>query len=374
MSDPTVPRPSSTLLLVDGSSYLYRAYHALPNLRGPGGAPTGALHGMVAMMQRLREQYPSDHAACVFDAKGKTFRDDWYPQYKAHRAPMPDDLVAQIAPIHEVVALLGWPVLEVPGVEADDVIGTLCRVAAEQGHSVVVSTGDKDLAQLVTPQVTLINTMSNERLDVAGVQDKFGVPPSRIVDYLSLMGDSVDNIPGVAKVGPKTAAKWIAEHGSLDGVIAAAAGIKGAVGDNLRQVLDWLPTGRKLVTVKTDCDLSAQIAGWPMVDSLAWRPDDEAALLDFYDRHGFRTFGRDLEKRMPAAGRSDGRVAAVVAPAAVSRPAGRPPFRDRDRHRPPDRLGRENRRCVADRHRYRNRFARCDAGPAGRHLAQYCDR
>ncbi len=299
MSDPSQAR---TLLLVDGSSYLYRAYHALPNLRGPGGVPTGALHGMVAMLQKLREQFPADHAACIFDAKGLTFRDDWYPQYKANRSPMPEDLVAQIAPIHEVVALLGWPVLEVPGVEADDVIGTLCRVAAGQGHSVVVSTGDKDLAQLVTPRVTLINTMSNERLDEVGVQAKFGVPPGRIVDYLSLMGDTVDNIPGVAKVGPKTAAKWIAEHGSLDGVIAAAAGIKGAVGDNLRQVLDWLPTGRKLVTVKTDCDLAAQIAGWPAVDALAWRVVDTPALLDFYDRHGFRSMRRELEKQGPSAG------------------------------------------------------------------------
>ena len=213
------PTPPGTLLLVDGSSYLYRAYHALPDLRSPDGFPTGALHGIVAMMMRLREQFPAEHAACVFDAKGKTFRDDWYPAYKAQRAPMPEALVEQIEPIHEVVRLLGWPVLEVPGIEADDVIGTLCRVGAEQGHAVVVSTGDKDLAQLVNPQVTLINTMSNERLDVAGVMAKFGVPPERIVDYLTLMGDTVDNVPGVEKVGPKTAAKWIAEHGSLDGVI-----------------------------------------------------------------------------------------------------------------------------------------------------------
>ncbi len=317
MSDRSIPR---TLLLVDGSSYLYRAYHALPNLRGPGGVPTGALHGMVAMLQKLREQFPAEHAACVFDAKGLTFRDDWYPQYKANRSPMPDDLVAQIAPIHEVVALLGWPVLEVPGVEADDVIGSLCRVAAEQGYSVVVSTGDKDLAQLVTTQVTLINTMSNERLDEAGVLSKFGVPPSRIVDYLSLMGDTVDNVPGVAKVGPKTAAKWIAEHGSLDGVIAAAAGVKGAVGDNLRQVLDWLPTGRKLVTVKTDCDLSAQIAGWPTVDSLAWRELDVAGLLDFYERNGFKSFRRELDRQVPSGGNSDP-IASMASIASIAPPA-----------------------------------------------------
>ncbi len=199
-----------TLLLVDGSSYLYRAYHAMPDLRSPDGFPTGAVHGMVAMMKRLREQIPAEHAACVFDAKGKTFRDDWYPQYKAQRAPMPEPLVQQIEPIHEVVRLLGWPVLEVPGIEADDAIGTLARVAAASGHRVVISTGDKDLAQLVNDDVTLINTMSNERLDRAGVLAKFGVPPERIVDYLTLIGDAVDNVPGVDKVGPKTAARWLA--------------------------------------------------------------------------------------------------------------------------------------------------------------------
>jgi DNA polymerase-1 len=298
MSDPQNPR---TLLLVDGSSYLYRAYHALPDLRSPDGFPTGALHGIVAMMTRLREQYPAEHAACVFDAKGKTFRDDWYPAYKAQRAPMPEPLAEQIGPIHEVVRLLGWPVLEVPGIEADDVIGTLCRIGAAQGHAVVVSTGDKDLAQLVTPQVTLINTMSNERLDEAGVLAKFGVPPQRIVDYLTLMGDTVDNVPGVEKVGPKTAAKWIAEHGSLDAVMAAADSIKGVAGENLRRALDWLPTGRRLVTVLTDCDLSPQVAGWPALDALALRPVDAPALLDFYGRHGFKTFRRELEARLGAA-------------------------------------------------------------------------
>ena len=173
-----------TMLLVDGSSYLYRAYHAMPDLRAPDGFPTGAIHGMLAMMKWLREQYPAAHAACVFDAKGPTFRDAWYDQYKAQRAPMPEPLVQQIAPIHEAVRLLGWPVLEVPGIEADDAIGTIARVAAESGHQVIISTGDKDLAQLVTPQVTLLNTMSKppERLDEAAVLDKFGVPPQRIVD------------------------------------------------------------------------------------------------------------------------------------------------------------------------------------------------
>jgi DNA polymerase-1 len=288
----------NTLLLVDGSSYLYRAYHALPDLRSPDGFPTGALHGMVAMMKRLREQYPSSHAACVFDAKGPTFRSDWYADYKAHRPPMPEDLARQIEPIHEVVRLLGWPVLEVPGIEADDVIGTLACVAAKSGHRVVVSTGDKDLAQLVAPQVTLVNTMTNEVLDAPAVVAKFGVAPERIVDYLSLIGDAVDNVPGVDKVGPKTAAKWIAEHGSLDGVIAAAASIKGVAGDNLRKALDWLPQARRLVTVVVDCDLAGHVADWPAFESLALREPDRAALLEFYQRYGFKTFRKELEAAM----------------------------------------------------------------------------
>ncbi len=297
-----------TLLLVDGSSYLYRAYHAMPDLRGPDGSPTGAIHGMVAMMKRLREQIPSAHAACVFDAKGPTFRDEWYPEYKAQRAPMPEDLVHQIEPIHEVVRLLGWPVLEVPGIEADDAIGTLARVAADSGHKVVISTGDKDLAQLVTPKVTLINTMSNEVLDEAGVRAKFGVPPDRIVDYLTLVGDTVDNVPGVEKVGPKTAAKWIADHGSLDGVLAAAQSIKGVAGENLRKALDWLPTGRRLVTVVTDSDLSGHVAGWPALDALALRPVERQGLLDFYVRYGFKTWRKELEE-------SGGMQASVTDPA-----------------------------------------------------------
>lgn len=285
----------TTLLLVDGSSYLYRAYHALPDLRGPQGEPTGAMHGIVAMLKRLREQFPAAHAACVFDAKGKTFRDDIYPEYKAQRAPMPDDLRLQIEPIHEVVKLLGWPVLEVPGIEADDVIGTLARVGAESGHAVVISTGDKDLAQLVTPKVTLVNTMSNERLDEAGVMAKFGVPPDRIVDYLALMGDTVDNVPGVEKVGPKTAAKWIAEHGSLDGVMAAADSVKGVAGENLRKALDWLPTGRTLVTVKRDCDLSTHVSGWPSIEALGFKDVDREALLGFFATHGFKSWKKELE-------------------------------------------------------------------------------
>ncbi|MFO1327991.1 MAG: DNA polymerase I [Rubrivivax sp.] len=315
------------MLLVDGSSYLYRAYHAMPDLRSPDGFPTGAIHGMVAMMKRLREQVPSEHAACVFDAKGPTFRDGWYAEYKAHRPPMPEALEQQIAPIHEVVRLLGWPVLEVPGIEADDAIGTLARVAAAGGHRVVISTGDKDLAQLVTPEVTLINTMSNERLDVDGVKAKFGVPPDRIVDYLTLIGDAVDNVPGVDKVGPKTAAKWIADHGSLDGVIAAAAQIKGVAGDNLRKALDWLPTGRRLVTVVTDCDLAGHVDGWPALEGLALGAVDREGLLDFYQRYGFRAWRKELEESLGVAVPGAALAPAVpVAPAADDDPPAAPPL------------------------------------------------
>ena len=285
------------MLLVDGSSYLYRAYHAMPDLRAPDGFPTGAIHGFVAMMNWLRERYPAEHAVCVFDAKGRTFRDDWYPEYKAHRAPMPEPLAQQIAPIHEVVRLLGWPVLEVPNIEADDAIGTLARVAADSGHQVLISTGDKDLAQLVNARVTLMNTMAKppERLDVDGVKAKFGVQPERIVDYLTLVGDPVDNVPGVDKVGPKTAVKWISEFGSLDGIVAAADSFKGATGDNLRKALDWLPLGRRLITVLTDCDLSAHISGWPDLSTLALREVDQPALHEFYKRFGFRTWLREMD-------------------------------------------------------------------------------
>ena len=317
-----------TLLLVDGSSYLYRAYHALPDLRGPGGVPTGAIRGVVSMMKLLREQYPAAHGACVFDDKGKTFRDDWYPEYKATRTSMPDDLALQIEPIIEAVKLLGWPVLTVPGIEADDAIGTISCMAAKGGFKVVISTGDKDLAQLVNENVTLINTMSNEKLDVEGVAAKFGVSPERIVDYLALIGDSVDNIPGVEKVGPKTAAKWIAEHGSLEGVIAAAPQMKGVVGENLRKALDWLPQGRRLVTVVTDCDLSGHVLGWPEFDALALREIDVDALLAFYDRYGFASMRQGARDRARAQRRRRAR-AAPAAPTAAGDRCARPRCRRR---------------------------------------------
>ena len=281
-----------TLLLVDGSSYLYRAFHAMPDLRSAEDLPTGAIYGMINMLRRLRSDYSAAYIACVFDAKGKTFRDDLYAEYKAHRAAMPDDLVKQIEPIHEAVRAMGWPILMVEGIEADDVIGTLARQAVEQGMDVVISTGDKDLAQLVNEHVTLINTMSNEKLDRTGVLAKFGVPPERIVDYLTLVGDAVDNVPGVDKVGPKTAVKWLGQYDSLDGVIAHADQIKGVVGDNLRNALDWLPKARELVTVKTDCDLREHIIAFP--DALGTREEDREKLIDFYKRYGFRSWLREL--------------------------------------------------------------------------------
>ena len=287
-----------TLLLVDGSSYLYRAFHAMPDLRAamPDGssAPTGAIRGMVNMMQSLKKEVRADFAACVFDAKGPTFRDAIYPQYKAQRSPMPDDLRAQIEPIHEVVRLLGWPVLTVPGVEADDVIGTLAVIASAQGIEVVVSSGDKDLTQLVNEHITIIDTMNGKRRDLAGVQAEFGVPARLMVDFQILVGDTVDNVPGVEKVGPKTAAKWLQEYGSLDAVLANAANIKGVVGENLRKAVDWLPTGRALLTIKTDCDLTGYCDGLPSLDAIAAGQQDAAALKIFYEKYGFKGLAKSV--------------------------------------------------------------------------------
>lgn len=290
---------NKTLLLVDGSSYLYRAFHAMPDLRNAEGAPTGAIYGMINMLRRLRQDYAAAYIACVFDAKGKTFRDDLYPEYKANRASMPEDLVRQIEPIHEVVRAMGWPILMVEGIEADDVIGTLAVQAASQGLDTVVSTGDKDLAQLVNERVTLVNTMSNEKLDRDGVIAKFGVPPERIVDYLTLVGDTVDNVPGVEKVGPKTAVKWLTQYGTLDDVTAHANDIGGVVGENLRRALDWLPQARYLVTVKCDCDLSEHLSA--VDQQLINRPEDKEALREFFARMGFRTWLREINAERLAA-------------------------------------------------------------------------
>ncbi|KVC43041.1 DNA polymerase I [Burkholderia diffusa] len=292
-----------TLLLVDGSSYLYRAYHAMPDLRGPGGEPTGALYGIINMLRRMRKEVSAEYSACVFDAKGKTFRDDLYADYKANRPSMPPDLALQVEPIHGAVRALGWPLLMVEGVEADDVIGTLAREAERHGMNVIVSTGDKDLAQLVTDHVTLVNTMTNETLDRGGVIEKFGVPPERIIDYLALIGDTVDNVPGVEKCGPKTAVKWLSQYDSLDGVIEHAGEIKGVVGDNLRRALDFLPLGRKLVTVDTACDLA------PHLESIeaSLKSDGEARdlLRDIFARYGFKTWLREVDSAPAEGGGAD---------------------------------------------------------------------
>jgi len=277
------------LLLVDGSSYLYRAFHALPDMRNPAGEPTNAIYGVLNMLRRLQKDYATDYSACVFDAKGKTFRDDWYPDYKAHRPSMPADLASQIEPLHAAIKAMGWPLLMVDGVEADDVIGTLAYQASQQGIATIISTGDKDMAQLVDAHVSLINTMSNESMDEAGVLAKFGVPPNRIVDYLSLIGDAVDNVPGVEKVGPKTAVKWLAQFDTLEEIIAHADEIKGAVGENLRRALDWLPMARKLITIHTDVPLDRTVA------DLVMRPADKPALVELYGRYHFRTWLREVQ-------------------------------------------------------------------------------
>ncbi len=301
-----------TLLLVDGSSYLYRAFHAMPDLRSTlsdgASVATGAIRGMVNMIQKLRKDVRSDYAVCVFDAKGPTFRDALYADYKAQRSPMPDDLRSQIEPIHEVVRLLGWKVVDVPGVEADDVIGTLACMASKQGIEVIISSGDKDLSQLVDENITVIDTMNDRRRDLAGVESEFGVPPRLMVDYQTLVGDVVDNVPGVPKVGPKTAVKWLLEYGSLDALVGRASEIKGVVGDNLRASLDWLPQGRALLTIKKDCDLTAYIDGLPAMDSIAMGAENTPALIVFYEKYGFKGLVKQIaggasEVNVPSAGR-----------------------------------------------------------------------
>jgi len=301
--------PRKTLLLVDGSSYLYRAFFAGGESMSttlPDGTvqKTGAIRIMINMMNSLRKDVPADYVACVFDAKGPTFRDAIYPQYKAHRDPMPDDLRSQIAPIHEVVRLLGWKVLDVPGVEADDVIGTLAVTAEKQGFEVIVSSGDKDLAQLVNEHITIIDTMNGRRRDLAGVEAEFGVPARLMLDYQTLVGDTVDNVPGVPKVGPKTAVKWLQEYGSLQAVVDNAAHIKGVVGENLRNALDWLPTGRALLTIKTDCDLNGWVPGLPAMDSVAACAQDTGALAAFYDKYGFKGLAKSVAAAAPSTDRS----------------------------------------------------------------------
>ena len=296
-----------TLLLVDGSSYLYRAFHALPDLRNAKKEPTGAIYGVLSMLQRLRKDIPADYIACVFDAKGKTFRDALYPEYKATRASMPSDLAAQILPLHAAVAALGWPILMIGGVEADDVIGTLACEAQKNGLRTVISTGDKDIAQLVNAQVELVNTMSNERLDEPGVLAKFGVTADRIIDYLVLIGDSVDNIPGVEKVGPKTAVKWLTQYGTLDNIVTHAPDIDGVVGENLRKALDWLPKARELITIKCDVELPVHVL------SLLPLEPDRAKLMALFAQFEFKSWLRELQNSVP--GNQPGETTAHETPA-----------------------------------------------------------
>ena len=284
-----------TLLLVDGSSYLYRAFHAMPDLRNAANEPTGAIHGVLNMLRRLHKDYPADYCACVFDAKGKTFRDDIYPEYKANRAAMPDDLRPQIEPLHEAIVALGWPLIMIEGVEADDVIGALAKQAESEGIRTIISTGDKDISQLVNDHITVVNTMrdafrrTDDVLDIAGVEKKFGIPPNLIIDYLTLIGDKVDNVPGVEKVGPKTAVKWLQEYGTLDGIIENADKITGKVGENLREALSWLPTAKELITIR--CDIGIQ----DNLTDLAPRPLNKSKLVELFDRFELRSWKRDLE-------------------------------------------------------------------------------
>ena len=294
-----------TLLLVDGSSYLYRAFHAMPDLRNSQNEPTGAIQGVLNMLRRLHKDYPSDYSACVFDAKGKTFRDDIFPDYKANRASMPDDLRPQIEPLHEAIKALGWPLIMENGVEADDVIGALARQAEREGVRVIISTGDKDIAQLVNEHITVINTMRDafrkvdDVLDIAGVERKFGIPPSLMVDYLVLIGDTSDNVPGVEKVGPKTAVKWLTQYGSLENIVANADEIKGVVGENLRKALPWLPTARELITIRCDVGIQENLA------DLAPQAIDKAKLAELFDRFEFKSWRRELDN-MPDGGKPSG--------------------------------------------------------------------
>ncbi|MFK7915322.1 MAG: DNA polymerase I [Pseudomonadales bacterium] len=287
------------LLLVDGSSYLFRAYYALPDLTTSDGFPTGAVRGVIAMLRKLAKDYPQSPIAVVFDAPGKTFRDDMFDQYKANRTATPDDLKQQIAPIHEIIRAMGLPLIVESGVEADDVIGTLALQATQSQRDTVISTGDKDMAQLVSDHVTLVNTMTETTMDRDGVVAKFGVPAERIIDYLALMGDTVDNIPGVPKVGPKTAAKWLNEHGDLDSIMANADAIKGKVGENLRASLEQLPLSRALTTIKCDVELPQSIA-----ELIPAEPDQEA-LLELFTRYEFKGWIDELGVAGDSAASSD---------------------------------------------------------------------
>ena len=276
------------LLLIDGSSYLYRAFHALPDFRNKADEPTGAIYGVINMLKRARNDINPDYIACIFDAKGKTFRDEMYSKYKANRPSMPSDLALQIEPLHACIEAMGIPILVISGVEADDVIATLTRKALEQKLETLISTGDKDIAQLIKPGVTIINTMTGETLNRDGVKIKFGVYPERMVDFQSLVGDSVDNVPGVDKVGPKTAVKWLDEYGDLDSIIAHADNIGGKVGENLRLAIEWLPTTRELVTLRDDVYLDTDVM------DLAYKPENKDVLAHLFEKLNFKSWLAEL--------------------------------------------------------------------------------
>ncbi|MDC0977423.1 DNA polymerase, partial [Methylophilaceae bacterium] len=272
------------ILLIDGSSYLYRAYHALPDLRNQNNEPSGVIYGVLNMLKKTITEYSSDYVVCVFDAKGKTFRNDIYSDYKANRPHMPEDLAIQIEPLKKAIHALGISMLSIEGVEADDVIGTLAKNAEKQDMEVIISTGDKDLAQLVNKNVTLVNTMTNEVLDVEGVLKKFGVPPEQIIDYLTLIGDKADNIPGVEKVGPKTAVKWLNEFGDLDNIIVNSDQISGAVGTHLKNAIEWLPTGKSLITIKKDVEMNV------LFDDFIKAEQDKKELHKIYQHYNFSSW------------------------------------------------------------------------------------
>src|SRR5690625_5298287 len=302
------------LILVDGTSYLYRAFYALPPLVNSHGEPTGAVYGVLNMLNRLIGQYEPSHIGVVFDAPGKTFRDELFEEYKSHRPPMPDDMRSQIKPLKEIVAALGLPLLEVPGVEADDVIGTLAQAAQREGMKVIISTMDKDMAQLVNADITLLNTMSDVKMDVDGVRERFGVPPECIIDYLALVGDTSDNIPGVPRVGPKTAAKWLNQYGSLDNLLAHAEEIKGVAGNNLRETQSIFPMTRQLVTIRTDCEIPGFNGDWSV---FLPSPQDRKALIELFEEYGFRTWLRELTGDAERIPEQDSRVKADAVPEPV---------------------------------------------------------
>ena len=280
-----------TLLLVDGSSYLYRAFHALPELKNKDNHPTGVIYGVLNMLRLTHSQFPSDYSVCIFDAKGKTFRNDIYSEYKANRPKMPEELAIQIEPLKKAITAMGWPMMIKESVEADDVIGTLSKQANANKIKVIISTGDKDLAQLVNNDTKLINTMTNEELDIDGVQNKFGVPPSSIIDYLTIIGDKADNVPGIEKVGPKTALKWLNEYKSLEKIVKNSEKFGGVVGENLRKSIDWLPTAKDLITIR--CDLDIKI-NW---DEFIQKEPNNKILQEIYKEFNFSRWLQDLEKK-----------------------------------------------------------------------------